>query len=51
MTWEQVEIFKKFSNKGITAAAPSIPRERGGVYFRMVDEREQKFPFRIFVGK
>jgi hypothetical protein len=27
-----IEIFKKFCNKGITAAAPSIPRERGGLF-------------------
>jgi hypothetical protein len=27
------EIFKKFCNKGITAAAPSTPRERGGGLF------------------
>jgi hypothetical protein len=27
-----LEIFKKIGNKGITAAAPSIPRERAGPF-------------------
>ena len=41
----------KFCNKGITAAAPSIPKTKRGVHFRWVDEREQKFPLRNSVGK
>jgi hypothetical protein len=41
-----IDIFIKFCNKGITAAAPSIPRERGSISGRM-----QKFTFRILIGK
>ena len=46
-----IEIFKKkIVTKGLPPLRPEF-QGKGGVYFRLVDEREQKLQFRIFVGK